>query len=145
VDILYIQLYSGYFIYSTVQWIYYLFNCTVRYIMYSTVQWIFYQFNCTVRYIMYSTVQWIFYLFNCRVRYIMYSTVQWIFYLFNCIVAISSVQLLSGYITYSTVQRISIYKFGLSVVLYPINVKTADPIGPKFFVGHLQTPGKVYE
>ena len=33
----------------------------------------------------------------------------------------------------------------LSVCLYPINVKTAEPIGPKFFVGHLGTPGKVYE
>ena len=39
---------------------------------------------------------------------------------------------------------ISIYKFGLFVCLfgclfvclYPINVKTAEPIGPKFFVGH---------
>ena len=31
----------------------------------------------------------------------------------------------------------SIYKFGLSVCLYPINVKTAEPIGPKLFVGHL--------
>ena len=47
----------------------------------------------------------------------------------------------------------SIYKFGLSVCLfvclfvclYPINVKTAEPIGPKFFVGHLGSPGKVYE
>jgi len=39
----------------------------------------------------------------------------------------------------------SIYKFGLSVCLYQINVKTAEPIGPKFFVGHLGTPGKVYE
>ena len=47
----------------------------------------------------------------------------------------------------------SIYKFGLSVCLfvclsvslYPINVKTAEPIGPKFFVGDLGTPGKVYE
>ena len=41
----------------------------------------------------------------------------------------------------------STYKFGLSVCLsvclYPINVKTAEPIGPKFFVGHLGTPGKV--
>ena len=31
------------------------------------------------------------------------------------------------------------YKFGLSVCLpvwlYPINVKTAEPIGPNFFVG----------
>ena len=40
------------------------------------------------------------------------------------------------------------YKFGLSgwvfVCLYPINVKTAEPIGPKFFVGSRETPGKVY-
>ena len=27
----------------------------------------------------------------------------------------------------------------LSVCLYSINVKTAEPIGPKFFVGHLGT------
>ena len=33
----------------------------------------------------------------------------------------------------------------LSVCLYPINVKTAEPIGPKFFVGHHVTTGKVYE
>ena len=33
----------------------------------------------------------------------------------------------------------------LSVCLYPTNVKTAEPIGPKFFVGHLGTPGMVYE
>ena len=33
----------------------------------------------------------------------------------------------------------------LSVCFYPINVKTAEPIGPKFFVGHLGSPGKVYE
>ena len=33
----------------------------------------------------------------------------------------------------------------LFVCLYPINVKTAEPIGPKFFVRHLGTPGKVYE
>ncbi len=42
----------------------------------------------------------------------------------------------------------SIYKFGLSwclsVCLYPINVKTAEPIGPKFFVGARVTPVKVY-
>ncbi len=41
----------------------------------------------------------------------------------------------------------SIYKFGLSVCLfvclYPINVKTDEPIGPKFFVGHHVTTGKV--
>ena len=45
--------------------------------------------------------------------------------------------------------NISIYKFGLSgclfVCLYPINVKTAEPIGPNFFVGHYVTIGKVYE
>ena len=45
--------------------------------------------------------------------------------------------------------HLSIYKFGLSVCLfvclYPINVKTAEPIGPNFFVGHLGTLGKVYE
>ena len=33
----------------------------------------------------------------------------------------------------------------LSVCLYPIIVKTAEPIGAKFFVGHLGAPGKVYE
>ena len=32
----------------------------------------------------------------------------------------------------------------LSVCLYPINFKTAEPIGPKFFVGTCMTPGKVY-
>ena len=52
--------------------------------------------------------------------------------------------------THSLLQ--SIYKFGLSVCLsvcpsvclYPINVETAEPIGPKFFVGSRVTPGKVY-
>ena len=47
----------------------------------------------------------------------------------------------------------SIYKFGLSVCLsvwvfvclYPINVKSAEPIGPKFCVGPHVAPGKVYE
>ena len=33
----------------------------------------------------------------------------------------------------------------LFVCLYPINVKTAEPIGPKFFMGHHVTTGKVYE
>ena len=33
----------------------------------------------------------------------------------------------------------------LFVCLYPINVKTAEPIGPKFFVGHLGTPGMVLD
>ena len=33
----------------------------------------------------------------------------------------------------------------LSVCLYPINVKTAEPIGPKTFVGPHGAPGKVYE
>ena len=44
--------------------------------------------------------------------------------------------------------NLSIFKFGLSVCLsvclYPINVKTAEPIGPNFFVGSRVTPGKVY-
>ena len=52
-----------------------------------------------------------------------------------------------------TALKVSIYKFGLSVCLfvclfvclYPINVKRAEPIGPKFFVGHDVTTGKVYE
>ena len=30
----------------------------------------------------------------------------------------------------------------LSVCLYPINVKTAEPIGPKFFVAHHVTTGR---
>ena len=33
----------------------------------------------------------------------------------------------------------------LNVCLYPINVKTAELIGPKFCVGPHMTPGKVYE
>ena len=33
----------------------------------------------------------------------------------------------------------------LFVCLYPINVKTAEPIGPKIFVGHHVTTGKVLE
>ena len=33
----------------------------------------------------------------------------------------------------------------LSIRLYPINVKTAEPIGPKFCVAPPGTPGKVYE
>ena len=49
----------------------------------------------------------------------------------------------------STFHFQSIYKFGLGgwvfVCLYLINVKTAEPIGPKFFVGHHVIPGKVYE
>ena len=40
----------------------------------------------------------------------------------------------------------SIYKFGLSVCLFVSNnVKTAEPIGPKFFVWRHVTTGKVYE
>ena len=33
----------------------------------------------------------------------------------------------------------------LSVCLYPINVRTAEPIGTKFFVGHHVPTGKVDE
>ena len=39
----------------------------------------------------------------------------------------------------------SIYKFGLSVCLYPTNVKTAEPMGPKFVVGYKVTTEKVFE
>ena len=39
----------------------------------------------------------------------------------------------------------SIYKFSLNVCLYPINIKTAEPIGPNFCVGHHGTTGKVYK
>ena len=38
----------------------------------------------------------------------------------------------------------SIYILCLSVCLYPINIKTAEPIGPKFFVWSRVTPGKVF-
>ena len=41
---------------------------------------------------------------------------------------------------------LSVCLFGcLFVCLYPIYVKTAEPLGPKFFVGHHVTTGKVYE
>ena len=33
----------------------------------------------------------------------------------------------------------------LYINLACLSVKTAEPIGPKFFAGHLGTPGKVYE
>jgi len=33
----------------------------------------------------------------------------------------------------------------LSVYLYPINPETAEPIGPKFFVGSRVTPKKINE
>ena len=38
-----------------------------------------------------------------------------------------------------------IYFACLSVCSYQINVKTVEPMGPKFFVGPCVTPGKVYE
>ena len=75
-------------------------------------------------------------------------------YLFICntaaglnIVSIDTVRLNS--IKLEQAQSIlSIYKLCLSVrsfvCLYPINVKTAKPIGPKFCVGPHMTPGKVY-
>ena len=37
-----------------------------------------------------------------------------------------------------------IYFAWVSVCLYPINVKTAEPIGPKFVMDRV-TPGKLYE
>ena len=50
---------------------------------------------------------------------------------------------------YSFFTNFFIYMFTLfvwsSVRFYPINVKTAEPIGPKFCVGPHMTPGKVYE
>ena len=41
--------------------------------------------------------------------------------------------------------KASVYILCLSVCLYPINVKTAEPIGPKFFVGPCMTPGKIHD
>ena len=38
-----------------------------------------------------------------------------------------------------------VYILCLSVCLYPINVKTAEPIGPEFCVVPYLTTGKVYE
>ena len=37
-----------------------------------------------------------------------------------------------------------VYILFLSVCFYSINVKTAEPIGPKFCVGPHMTPGRVY-
>ena len=37
-----------------------------------------------------------------------------------------------------------IWIFGLPVCLYPINVKTAEPIGPNIFRATQMTPGKVH-
>ena len=39
----------------------------------------------------------------------------------------------------SSIYNLNIYLACLSVCLYPINVKTPEPIGPKFFVGHHMT------
>ena len=51
--------------------------------------------------------------------------------------------------TMQCIKKLSIYilclSVCLSVCLYSINVKTAEPIGPKIFVGSRVTPGKVYE
>ena len=53
-----------------------------------------------------------------------------------------------SFCNHEQIDPISIYKFVLSVCLSvclnPINVKTAEPIRLKFFVGHHVTPGKVY-
>ena len=46
---------------------------------------------------------------------------------------------------YLTQIYIKIWLVCLFVCLYPINVKTAKPIRPKFCVGHYVIPGKVYE
>ena len=112
-DILCIQLYSGYIIYSTVQKIFYLFNCTVDIWSIQLYNSIYHVFNSTVDILSIQLYSSIYHVFNCTVDilsiqlysgYIMYSTVQWIYYLFNCTLDILSIQLFSGYIIYLTVQ-----------------------------------------
>ena len=51
---------------------------------------------------------------------------------------------LSFFLKYCATRWVALFVY-LSVCLYPINVKTAEPIWPKFFVGHHVTTGKVYE
>ena len=46
--------------------------------------------------------------------------------------------------TFKTHVHIYTFHVCLGVCLWPINVKTAKPIGPKFFVGPHMTPEKVY-
>ena len=48
-------------------------------------------------------------------------------------------------VSFSSLLFLYIYFDCLSVCLCPINVKTAEPIRPKFFLGSGMTPGKVYE
>ena len=43
-----------------------------------------------------------------------------------------------------TFSYLNLYTVCLGVCLYPINVKTAEPIRPNFVVGPRVTPGKVY-
>ena len=52
---------------------------------------------------------------------------------------------LNSALLYTNLACLSVFSVCLFVFLYPINVKTAEPIGPKFFVGHHVTTGKVYE
>ena len=111
--------------------------CTVRYIMYSTVQWIYYIFNCTVDilsiqlysgYMIYSTVQFdisCIQLYSGYLSIQLYSSIYHVFnctvdiYLFNCTVDILCIQLYSGYIIYSTVHWIY-YLFNCSVDILSI-------------------------
>ena len=52
---------------------------------------------------------------------------------------------LAGYALHVYECLVLLYRYMLcwSVRLYPINVKTAEPICPKFCVGPPMTPGKV--
>ena len=52
---------------------------------------------------------------------------------------------LNSALLYTNLACLSVFSVCLFVFLYPINVKTAEPIGPKFCVGHHVTTGKVYE
>ena len=49
-----------------------------------------------------------------------------------------------GYPVYINIKIWLVCLFVCLSVSYTINVKTAEPIGPKFFVGHYVTTGKVY-
>ena len=84
--------------------------------------------------------------------FVSFSTLRLTGYLYSNLLGICWRSRVICILSRISIRLISIYKFGLSVCLsvclfvclYPINVKTAEPIGPKFFVGHHVTPGKVY-
>ena len=50
-----------------------------------------------------------------------------------------------GYSEYIYIKIWLVWLFVCLSVSYTINVKTAEAIGPNFFVGHYVTTGKVYE